>query len=117
MDRSPPECNNSGRNRPLFYEAMDAYDKAWKAKDLDAAREARANVELYRVAYCPSCQETHSNFSPAQQACKDEWIRMRKEACAKHNGCQNQNCVERGEQAWCVIQADHILTMNDDDED
>lgn len=117
MERfAPPECNRNSRNRPRFYEAMDAYAEAYKAGDLDAAREARANVELYRVTLCPSCKAI-KKLSPAQEACKDEWLRMRKEACAKNNGCSNPDCVERGEHAWCVLQADHVHTAKEEDED
>ena len=114
---APPQCNHNARNRPLFLEAIGAYDEAYKAKDLDAAREARAKAELYRNARCPPCQAAHAKLSPAEQACKDEWVRMRKEACTKFGGCQNPNCVERGEQAWCVLQADHVHTATEEDED
>lgn len=118
MDRfAPPECRNNARKRPQFYLAMEAYEAAYKAKNLDAARAARADVELYRVAYCPPCQEVANKLSPAQQACKDEWERMRKEACAKFGGCQNPDCVERGEEAWCVLQGDHVHTAKEEDED
>ena len=92
-DFAPSECNNNARNRPRFFDALREYNEAYEAKDLDAAREARQRVELYRVQLCPPCRESTGKLSPARQACKDEWVRMRKEACAKHNGCQNQNCV------------------------
>ena len=45
--------------------------------------------------------------SPAQQACKDEWERMRKAACKRNGGCAHQECPERGDGAWEVLQADH----------
>jgi len=107
---APPENNHNGRRRPQFFDAVQAYSVAWEARDLDAAREARATLEELRNANCPSCQETAGQLSPAVQACKDEYIRMRKAACAKNDGCANPNCAERGEEAWCVLQGDHPPT-------
>ena len=46
-------------------------------------------------------------LSLAQQACKDEWKRMKQEACARQDGCRNQQCSERGMASWPVLQADH----------
>lgn len=112
---APPECNRNGRNRPDFFRAIDDYDAAWLAGDLDAARAARARVEKYRIQRCPPCEETSKKLSPAEQACKDEWVRMRMEACARQDGCRYPDCVERGEQAWCVLEADHVHTKSCDD--
>ena len=114
---APMECNMNGRNRPAFFEALVDYDAAWALPDLEAARASRARVEQYRIDRCPSCTEVHSKLSPAQQACKDEWERMRKEACERQNGCRYPECVERGEQAWCVLEGDHVHTKAEADED
>jgi hypothetical protein len=103
---APLECNHNGRKRPQFLEALQAYSVAYEARDLEAARAARAKVEELRNAYCPSCQESTGKLSPAVQACKDEHERMRKAACNKNNGCANPDCRERGIQAWCVLQGD-----------
>jgi len=117
MERfAPMECNKNGRKRPNFYKAVDDYDAAYAARDLDKAREARGRVEALRSDRCPPCVEICSKLSPAQQACKDEWIRMRKEACAQQDGCLYPDCVERGPQAWCVLQADHVHTAKEEDE-
>ena len=113
---APMESNNNGRKRRQFFDALEAYSVAWEARDLEAARAARAKAEELRNAYCPSCQESASKLSPAEQACKDEYVRMRKAACAKNDGCANPECAERGEQAWCVLQGDHLHTANDEDE-
>ena len=114
---APTECNMNGRNRPAFFEALADYDAAWAEADLEAAREARARVEEYRIQLCPPCEENACKLTPAQQACKDEWVRMRKEACAAQDGCRYSECVERGEQAWCVLEADHVHTKAEADED
>jgi len=114
---APMESNNNGRNRPAFFEALVDYDAAWAEPDLEAAREARARVEEYRIDRCPPCEENARKLSPDQQACKDEWVRMRKEACAAQDGCRYPQCVERGEQAWCVLEGDHVHTKSCEDED
>eukprot|EP00966_Prymnesium_polylepis_P238101 5506114-Prymnesium_polylepis.1 len=41
---------------------------------------------------------------------------MRREACDLNNGCANPDCVERGEQACCVLQGDHLHTAKEEDE-
>jgi hypothetical protein len=113
---APQESNKNFRLRPAFLDALQAYSVAWEARDLEGARAARATIEELRNALCLSCQESAAKLSPAVQACKDEYIRMRKEACALNNGCANPNCVERGEQAWCVLQGDHTHTAKEEDE-
>ena len=114
---APPECNYNGRNLPFFHKALSEYDAAWALPDLEAAREARARVEEYRIDRCPLCAQNAGKLSPVEQACKDEWVRMRKEACAKQDGCRYSECVERGEQAWCVLEGDHVHTKAEADED
>ena len=113
---APPKCNNNARRRPHFVDALQDYSKAYEERDLEAAREARSRVEKLRNGKCLSCQESNSGLSPAEQACKDEYIRMRKEACTKNDGCANPECAERGEQAWCVLQGDHLHTRKEEDE-
>jgi len=113
---APTECNMNGRNRPNFFKALTDYDAAWAEPDLEAAREARARVEECRIDRCPLCAEVRSKLSQAQ-ACKDEWVRMRKEACARQDGCRHPECVERGPQAWCVLEGDHVHTKACADED
>ena len=113
---APPECNKNGRKRPQFFDALAAYSVAWEARDIEAARAARAKVEELRMGRCPSCQEVDSKLSPAEQACKDEYIRMREAACAENDGCANPDCAERGEEAWCVLQGDHLHTVKEEDE-
>lgn len=114
---APREANTNFRRRPAFFDALKAYSVAYEARDLDSARTARAEVEKLRNSRCPSCQNEIGYFSPAIQACKDEYIRMRKEACALNDGCAYKECPERGEQAWCVLQGDHIHTAEEEDEE
>ena len=113
---APPEGNQNARRRPQFLDALQAYSVAWDARDLDAARAARATLEELRNGLCPSCNKDTGYLSPAEQACKDEYVRMRKAACKKNDGCANPDCVERGDQAWCVLQGDHLHTAKEEDE-
>tara|TARA_Y100000389_G_scaffold202269_1_gene247090 strand:+ start:2810 stop:4015 length:1206 start_codon:yes stop_codon:yes gene_type:complete len=113
---APLECVHNGRKRPDFFEALANYDAAYAARDLDKARDARRRVEELRNVLCPSCQRVPGKPSPNAQACKDEYIRMRKAACECNNGCCNPSCVERGPEAWCVLEGDHVHTITEADE-
>lgn len=113
---APMVSNNNARNRPFFFQALQDYTAAYEARDLDKARETRRLVEKYRVRLCPPCGEKNRKRSPAERACKDEWVRMRKEACARQNGCRYPGCAERGPHAWCVLEGDHVHTAKDPDE-
>ncbi len=114
---APQESNHNFRRRPAFLDALQAYSVAWGARDLDAARVARADIEKLRNTECLSCQKDIGSLTPANQACKDEYMRMRKEACALNDGCAYQDCVERGEQAWCVLHGDHLHTAKEEDKE
>tara|TARA_B100000405_G_scaffold79264_1_gene54887 strand:+ start:5122 stop:6390 length:1269 start_codon:yes stop_codon:yes gene_type:complete len=92
--------------RTKFLEAYAAYKQAFKDGNKADAEKWRAVVEALRTGNCDTCMAV-KKLSPKQQACKDECERMRREACARHGGCQYQHCTERGEDAWCVLEADH----------
>jgi hypothetical protein len=92
--------------RTKFLEAYAAYKQAYKDGNKADAERWRAVVEALRTDNCDKCSSRFKP-SPAQQACKDDWERMRREACARHGGCQYQHCTERGEDARCVLEADH----------
>ena len=111
----PPDNSRNSRRLPAFFKALQSFSVAYGQGNLEEARVCRTNVEELRNGKCPSCQSPPGHLSPAQQACKDEYNRMRKVACTANNGCANPNCVERGDQAWCVLQGDHLHTINDPD--
>ena len=115
-DFAPFESNRNGRKRPKFFSALDDHAAAHAAGDCDAADEARTRVEKCRIARCLPCAAIDRKLTPAQKACKNEYIRMRKEACDAQNGCRYPECVERGPQAWCVLEGDHEHTKADPDE-
>ena len=92
--------------RAQFFEAYAAYKPAYKDGNKADAEKWRAVVEKLRTDRCDTCSSV-TKLSPKQQACKDEWERMKREACARHGGCQYQHCTERGAEAWCVLEADH----------
>ena len=106
----PREANTAVRTRPAFFAAVDKFKEAYAARDLDAATNARAEVDRLRNSRCPSCQASLGHMSPAEKKCKEYYDSQRKQAAAENNGCANQNCPfgARGEGAWCVLQGDHI---------
>jgi len=108
MERFAPTAGSwqTVGKRTRFVEAYAAYQQAFKDGNRAGAETHRAVVEKLRTNWCDSCLES-KHLSPAQQACKDEWERMKREACARHGGCQNKSCPERGDGACCVLEADH----------
>ena len=108
ISRFAPKADSTNSNgfRQEFDKAYAAYKVAYAAGDKEEAIKQREIVEEKRTERCDSCREKMV-ISPDQQACKDEWDRMRKEACERNNGCQNQDCPERGMASWIVLQADH----------
>ncbi len=101
------DATNSAGHRQTFDAAYAAYQAAFAAGDRDEAIAQRAVVEALRTAHCDTCRARRGTLSPAEQACKDEWKRMKQEACARQDGCANQQCSERGMASWPVLQADH----------
>jgi hypothetical protein len=101
------DSTNSNGFRQEFDAAYAAYKVAHAAGDKEEAVKQRKIVEENRTERCDSCRESADSLSPDVQACKDEWDRMRKDACVRNGGCQNQDCPERGMASWRVLQADH----------
>jgi len=104
---APSESTKTNGARQNFFAALDAFAQAFQAEDWAEATKQRAIVERLRTKVCHVCCESMKKLTPEQQACKDEWDRMRKAACRKNNGCCNQECTERGMAAWIAISADH----------
>jgi hypothetical protein len=105
---APDACNKNFRKRPAFFAALEAYKAAYAARDLDGAREARVEIDALRPANCPSCRKTANKLTGQEKACQDCWIELRREACARHGGCMNPDCCEKGPNAWQVLEADHL---------
>jgi hypothetical protein len=101
---APPENDKNHRKRPAFFAAVDAYERAYAARDLEAARAARATVVELRHTRCPPCQEVDKKLTPKEAACKAEWKTMRMEAGV----CATPGCCENGPDAWQVLQANHL---------
>ena len=99
------DAAQSAGHRQTFDAAYESYQAAFAAGDRDEAIAQRAVVEALRTNKCDACRDR--TLSLAQQACKDEWKRMKQEACARQDGCANQQCSERGMASWPVLQADH----------
>jgi hypothetical protein len=107
-DFAPRDVLQSHRLRAAFFEAMVAYRAAWMAKDFDAAREARATIEEKARTHCPSCTMELGYLSPKARECKELYDAERQRFCALQNGCRHPDCPERGEEAWCVLEGDHV---------
>jgi hypothetical protein len=109
ISRFAPMADSAQSNgfRQEFDAAYAAYKVAYAAGGKEEAIKQRKIVEEKRTEKCDSCREKGGGLSPDQQACKDEYDRMRKEACERNGGCQNQECPERGMASWRVLQADH----------
>jgi hypothetical protein len=101
---APLENLTNCRRRPAFFAAYDEYKAAYEARDLEAARAARAEVVELRSVLCLPCHEVAKKLSPKQEACKAEWERMCKEAGV----CADPECGENGPDAWEVLQANHL---------
>ena len=104
---APAESTQTNGARQTLLAALDAFVEAWKAKDWTEATKQRVIVERLRTKHCNVCCGRKKKLTPVQQACKDEWDRMRQEACRKNDGCCNPECTERGMAAWIAISADH----------
>lgn len=101
------DSNNSHCNFVAFNKALGAFDVAFKAGDKEEATRQREVVEETRNALCDNCQETHNKLSKKEKVCKDWYYNKRKEMAKAQNGCVHPECLERGEEAWCVLEADH----------
>ena len=106
---APDTCRRNGRKRPAFFAAVKAYGVAYEARDLEGAKEARATLDALRPTLCPPCRKTDNKLTGPAKACRDCWIELRQEACARHGGCTNEGCCEKGPNACQVLEADHLV--------
>jgi len=105
---APDDCLQNVRSRPDFFAAVEAYNAAYEARDLEGAREARDTINAMRSRNCPSCRKTDNKLTGPKKACRDCWIELRQEACAR-GGCIKEGCCENGPTAWQVLEADHLV--------
>ena len=89
-------------------EAVVDYELAHADDDARRMDEALAVVLKKRTSACRSCQDSHKKRSPKVLACKLEWERMKRDACAKHGGCPKPGCAEKGMASWVCMSADHV---------
>lgn len=109
MERFAPdaEAEKTAGASQRFHSALAAFRVAHQVGDEAVCQAQLAIVLQLRAQRCDSCREHSNKRSPTEQACKDEWARMRQEACQRQNGCANQACPERGMVSWIALQADH----------
>ena len=109
IDFAPATSIKTHRDRADFFAAVVAYTEAYAQRNPEAARAARARVDDLRRAYCQPCAERLAKLSVGAQACKDEWVKLRKDACELHDGCMKDGCSMKGKNRdWRVLQADHV---------
>ena len=102
------EAENTMRRAHLLTKAIEDYETAYADDDEIAMQSALDVVLAKRTTLCRSCQVHSRKLSPKQLACKDEWERMKREACVKHGGCPKPGCTERGMASWVCMSADHV---------
>ena len=102
------DSSRTNGKRQRFDAALAAFYAAREDGDVVEERKQRTIVEALRTQKCDTCCERDRKLSPAQQACKDEWARMRQDVYrGDQNGCANEKCLERGMASWVALQADH----------
>jgi len=102
-----PDSEMTMRRADLLVKAIKNYELAFDNDDKSAMRKALDVVLAKRASHCRSCQDAMSKLTPKQLACKEEWERMKREACAKHDGCPKPGCSEKGMASWICMSADH----------
>ena len=112
---APRESNKNFRTRPDYLKALDAYHAACEAGDYEEAKKQRAIVEEGRAYSCPSCVHKIGHMTPKQKACKEFYDTLRKDKASEQGGCLYPDCPERGPEAWCVLEGDHVHGANDPD--
>lgn len=105
---TPFDNNANGRKRPDFLDALARFRYAFERRDAASASAALEAFGKLRRKRCTVCALSSSRLSPSQQACKDEYERMRVEACTAQDGCANLGCHERGMRAVQALEADHL---------
>ena len=99
--------SNSQGARTKFDAAYAAYQAAYAAGDRDECIAQRGMLEALRCTKCFDCRPDQGHLTPSHSQCKDYYDTMRKTMAVQHDGCQNPDCPERGEESWCILTADH----------
>jgi len=87
---------------------VEDYENAYADDDAYGMEDALAVVLKKRTSHCRPCQDVKNTLTPNQLACKLEWERMKRAACAKYGGCPKPGCAERGTASWVCMSADHV---------
>jgi len=94
-------------DRTKFDAAYLAYKAAHAAGDHDECVAQRTVLEKLRSGKCFGCRHDPGYLSPKEKACKEWYDAQRKAAVARNNGCEHQDCPERGPDVWCILTAEH----------
>ena len=102
------EAERTMRKAHLLVKSIDDYETAYADDDEIAMQTALDVVLEKRTSHCRSCQVQMNKRTLKELACKEEWERMKREACAKYGGCPKPGCTERGVVSWVCMSADHV---------
>lgn len=93
--------------------AVEDYENAYADDDACGMEDALGVVLKKRTTRCRPCGDVvNSTLTPKKLACKLEWEKMKREACATHGGCPKPGCAERGAASWVCMSADHVDPTN-----
>tara|TARA_Y100000389_G_scaffold200919_1_gene242415 strand:- start:73 stop:1200 length:1128 start_codon:yes stop_codon:yes gene_type:complete len=101
------DAEQSAGNAQRFAAALVAFRAAHAACDLSEAEKQLKIIKKLRRNECSTCRGRYKP-APENQACMDEWAKMRWNACQKQSGCANPDCSERGMATWIALQFDHL---------
>ena len=102
------DSENTIRRAVELEHAVEDYENAYADNDSYRMDEALAVVLKKRTSVCRSCGDAMIKMSPNVLACKLEWEKMKRDACAKHGGCPKPGCAEKGMASWVCMSADHV---------
>jgi hypothetical protein len=101
------DSENTERRADMLFKALDDYGNAFADDNAVLMAEALDVVHKKRTTLCRTCQDAHKP-TPNVLACKLEWQKMKREACATHGGCPKPECTEKGMASWVCMSADHV---------
>ena len=104
---APNEHSHTTAGKCTKFRALcEEYKVMYAAGNDEECERLRGLLEHLRTKTCMACRASQK-LSPAQLACKECWDGMRQIVTEDNDGCENEDCPERGPHVWQIIQADH----------
>ena len=111
---------NTIRRAAQLEEAIVAFhDGMTTMEDEDATNEAYDLAVKLRTSACRDCQHKPGTLNGTARACKEEFERMKRQACHEFGGCPIPGCPEKGIASWICLSGDHkdmttkVLALSD----